>query len=352
MHDATRAPQLKSTRSALRSARAARINLVKHAGPQLSPSARLVLRSLIDYLGDSQACWPSVGRLAYECGLSSRQVRRILRDLESSGWLHICPRRRENGSQTSSLIHWIFPAPEQQTPRTSTSGTPRTSTSPHEKHIPENSEQHYASCRSETDVQTTPTAAAPEPLLLASAGLAASTPENPLSCQQQTILSDTTAPAVLVVDETDNTAPVAIAAILPRLPRRKAPAGPAAQSSAERSAVAAIPLKAAAPAIPAVPAGRPGSRWITINAERMSDPKHAAEVYLAATAAGLLRESESNRLAFLACWCEALRRSRAGKCRNPAAAVRWLLSDPRLLAEYPTAASEDKARRLVLRVFA
>jgi hypothetical protein len=71
----------------------------------------------------------------------------------------------------------------------------------------------------------------------------------------------------------------------------------------------------------------------------------------AAVAAGLLSDSEVNRLAFLACWCEALRRSRAGKCRNPAAAVRWLLSDPRLLAEYPTAASEDKARRLVLRVF-
>jgi hypothetical protein len=151
------------------------------------------------------------------------------------------------------------------------------------------------------------------------------------------------------VDETDNAAPVAIAAILPKLPKRKAPAGPVAQSSAERSAVAAIPLKAAAPAIPA--AARLGSRWITINAERMSDPKHTAEVYHAAVAAGLLSESEVNRLAFLACWCEALRRSRAGKCRNPAAAVRWLLSDPRLLAEYPTAASEDKARRLVLRVF-
>ena len=349
MHDATRAPHFQSTRSALRSTRAARINLVKHAGPQLSPSARLVLRSLIDYLGDSQACWPSVGRLASECGLSSRQVRRILRDLESSGWLQICPRRRENGSQTSSLIHWIFPAPEQQTPRTSTSGTPRTSTSAHEKHNPENSEQHYASCCSETDIRTTPTAAAPELLLLASAGLAASTPENPPSCQQQTILSDTAAPAGLVVDETDNAAPVAIAAILPKLPKRKAPAGPVAQSSAERSAVAAIPLKAAAPAIPA--AARLGSRWITINAERMSDPKHTAEVYHAAVAAGLLSDSEVNRLAFLACWCEALRRSRAGKCRNPAAAVRWLLSDPRLLAEYPTAASEDKARRLVLRVF-
>ncbi|MFN5975042.1 MAG: helix-turn-helix domain-containing protein, partial [Planctomyces sp.] len=64
-----------------------RVREVKHAGETLSPSARLLLRSIVDYCGNESCCWPSSRRLAAECGLSIRQVRRLLRELEASGWI-------------------------------------------------------------------------------------------------------------------------------------------------------------------------------------------------------------------------------------------------------------------------
>ena len=56
--------------------------------------------------------------------------------------------------------------------------------------------------------------------------------------------------------------------------------------------------------------------------------------------------------AWLAAWCEVLSKSRRGVVRNPAAVLRWLLDHPKALAEYPSQASEDKARSILLRMAA
>jgi len=82
----------------------------------------------------------------------------------------------------------------------------------------------------------------------------------------------------------------------------------------------------------------------------MHKPGELLAVYGAAVDAGMLRDSESMRLSFAASWCEALRRWRLGKVRNPAGTVRWLLDRPELLAVYPTAASEEKARSVLRRL--
>ncbi|NCU72234.1 MAG: helix-turn-helix domain-containing protein, partial [Candidatus Fonsibacter lacus] len=101
-----------SISAARQNVRVSRIRQVKAATvDQLSPAARCLLRSLIDYLGESEVCWPSVATLASECGLSNRHVRRILRELELSGWILSSPRRRPDGGQTSSLISWRRGAP-------------------------------------------------------------------------------------------------------------------------------------------------------------------------------------------------------------------------------------------------
>ncbi|MCE2797797.1 MAG: hypothetical protein LW816_20935 [Planctomyces sp.] len=102
----------------------------------------------------------------------------------------------------------------------------------------------------------------------------------------------------------------------------------------------------------AAPAAQPGSRYLVIRSDRLPDPEHVRAVYSAAVAAGLLRDSESTRLRYLSCVCELLRRWRAGKCRNPGGSLRWLLDRPGVMAEYPAAASEARARTLLSRVFA
>ncbi|MFN9041473.1 MAG: hypothetical protein ACK5YO_34610, partial [Planctomyces sp.] len=72
----------------------------------------------------------------------------------------------------------------------------------------------------------------------------------------------------------------------------------------------------------------------------------------AAVAAGLLTAGEAARLTWLSVWCEVLSKSRRGVVRNPAAVLRWLLDHPQALAEYPSQASEDKARSILSRMAA
>ena len=131
MHDATLSPARASIRPQLRSVRVQRINQVKTAA-ELPATARLLLRNIIDYLADGESCWPSMARLASECGLSVRHARRLMHQLCADGWLSLTPRRRSDGGQTSSLIGWQRPL---DTPRTSASATPRTSASAHEKPV-------------------------------------------------------------------------------------------------------------------------------------------------------------------------------------------------------------------------
>jgi hypothetical protein len=116
--------------------------------------------------------------------------------------------------------------------------------------------------------------------------------------------------------------------------------------SSSPAAVAGSPERPSAPTPPAAAAG-PRRGWLAIDPARMSCPRYAIECFDSAVAAGLLRPSDATRLAWLACWCEAVHKARAGKVRNPAAVLRWLLQTPKAFAEYPGQASEEKARRLL-----
>jgi hypothetical protein len=105
-----------------------------------------------------------------------------------------------------------------------------------------------------------------------------------------------------------------------------------------------IPQQTAAPVRPA---GQVRRRWLTIDPARLSDGRYCLQCHADAVAAGLLVNSESCRLTWLAAWCEVLSKSRRGLVRNPAATLRWLCDNPKALAEYPSQESEDKARRLL-----
>lgn len=69
----------------------------------LRPAEKLVLLALADHANDQGDAWPSVETLAKKSSTSSRTVLRILKELESSGWLTRQKRSRKNGSRTSSL---------------------------------------------------------------------------------------------------------------------------------------------------------------------------------------------------------------------------------------------------------
>ena len=328
-----------------------------------------------------------MARLASECGLSVRHARRLLHSLCKDGWLSLTPRRRSDGGQTSSLIGWQRPL---DTPRTSASATPRTSASAHEKASGENpSKKHDAlGCGLKTDsvdggaaappVATPAPAALPERLsdsLEQSSPLAPPAPCPPvLTTPERRQTAADTAPnynrGYNLPDSDSDRGPATMAELLARLPRPAAcvvenasidaitPATPAQQSAASPAAAgvhedappAIAPQRTCDSAAAATPAIR-SKRWLTINPERVDDARHAVEVYRAAVAGGLLKDAELMRLSFLACWCEAVARHRAGKVRSPASVIRWLLQNPRLMAEYAGQRSEDKARRLLPRLF-
>lgn len=60
--------------------------------PKVKGNALLVLLALADDVhGDGNECWPSIARIARRTKLDGRTVQRILRDLESDGWLTVVP---------------------------------------------------------------------------------------------------------------------------------------------------------------------------------------------------------------------------------------------------------------------
>jgi hypothetical protein len=285
MHDATRAPQSKSTRSLI----VDRIRLLK-SSPDLSPSHRLLLRSLVDYFGQRDECWPSVATLATECGLSSRHCRRLLRDLERSGWIQHRPRFRPDGSQTSSFIVWV------NSPRTLMSAPPDTDVRPIETFRENPLKEHNAEC-----------------------GLSAF-PE-----------------ATEAIPEA-SACPEAISQPLPDPEPPETTPEPLPD-----------PVVTEAPTVPTAPPSSP--RWIQIENSTFSDPVQAARVYCLAVAGGLITPSDSDRLAFFAAWCAVSRKARAGKASNPGGMMRFLLSNPKALRAYPTAPDETKAREAIRRLY-
>ena len=79
-------------------------------GAHLTPSPKLLLMALADISNDDGVCWPSVRLLAKKCCLSEREIRRILEQLKSAGYIRINKRFRTDGSQTSNS-YIVLPSP-------------------------------------------------------------------------------------------------------------------------------------------------------------------------------------------------------------------------------------------------
>ncbi len=68
----------------------------------LPPTHKLVLLALAHLANASGRSSPSVSTLAASCGVSTRTIRRTLRDLEADGLLHTEPQLRDDGSTKSN----------------------------------------------------------------------------------------------------------------------------------------------------------------------------------------------------------------------------------------------------------
>lgn len=53
----------------------------------LTSTQKLVLLALADWANDEGLCWPSIDRLAAKTSMAGRSVQRIIRDLESTGFI-------------------------------------------------------------------------------------------------------------------------------------------------------------------------------------------------------------------------------------------------------------------------
>ena len=80
------------------------------AGLELSSSQRLVLLRLADVSNDEGASWYSQAKLAEATGLSSRTVRKVLKELEGRGLIRRSPRFLDGtASRTSDLVFLTIP---------------------------------------------------------------------------------------------------------------------------------------------------------------------------------------------------------------------------------------------------
>ena len=330
---------------ARRNVRVSRILQVKAASScELSASARCLLRSLIDFCGESEVCWPSVATLASECGLSNRHVRRILRELESSGWILSSPRRRPDGGQTSSLISWRRGAPAGDGATVpAVSPPPDTGVRPIEDSG--NTNKQHAECvlhENSSEQQDGPRTAQDGP--------GQPRPAQTRTGQSDSLQDGPAAPAEHpdLVTSDGGPVPAAFGVAAARILKRCQPVVVASADSSSSTPPAFSSQSPAAPAIPAAPAGARG-RWIVFDPARLADGRYLLECYSRLVSAGLLLECDAVRLQFCACWLEVLRRYRLGRLRNPCAVLRWLLENPRVMAAYPTAVSENKARSVLRR---
>ena len=93
----------------------------------LSSTQKLVLLSLADWANDEGLCWPSIDRLAIKTSMAGRSVQRIIRDLESMGFV----RRDEvlgkgNRYWISIPLTQCHPCPSVTPPQTESHPTPDT----------------------------------------------------------------------------------------------------------------------------------------------------------------------------------------------------------------------------------
>jgi len=347
MQDAICHHGLKSTRTP--SPIACRIAIIKRSS-ELRPVERLVLRSLVDFIGNNPeaVCWPSVGTLAAECGISTRQCRRLLRAFEAAGWIECSPRERADGGQTSNTIRWIRPAPAPAMPAKSIAD-PQSASSPAPAPPP-------AAPQSASSLAPAPPPAAPQSASSLAMPATSTPPRHPCPPPPDTSVR----PIEKTSEDSDRKHDVAAGCFLsdPQSASSPAPAPPpAAPQSASSLAMpaTAMPAKSIADpqsaSSPTKPAPAKSARWIEIAEHKFTDPHEAKRVFLAVVAGGLLTSSEADRLLFFAAWCAVSRKHREKRVKHPAAVMQWLLRHQRVLRAYPSTQDEDKAREAVRRLW-
>jgi hypothetical protein len=274
--------------------RSERIRLTR-AATGLKPAEKLLLRSLVDFMGNTTECWPSLSRLADEVGCSIRHVRRMLRSLEAAGWIVTQSRFRPDRSQTSCVFQWAK-APDLHV------RPPRTSASALEFNIGSIQESNTYAAAAECDFEQEDKAPAAAELVEV----------NAIDFQ----------PAAPAIEGTESVLP-ASSAVLP-------------------------PSK---PATPAIRSRKPSPKFIVIDGSKFLDIKEGERVYHAAVAAKLLNSGTVDRLAFFACWCAIAAKLRAGKVQHPERMMRFLLDNRKAMSAYPDHAAEVKAREAVRFLF-
>ena len=71
--------------------------------PELLPSARLLLLALAEHVSDGATCFPGQFRLAAMCGISDRQVRSLLRELQARGLITVEHRPGQGRGRKSNV---------------------------------------------------------------------------------------------------------------------------------------------------------------------------------------------------------------------------------------------------------
>jgi len=170
------------------SGRALRITQSR-AAVGLMPAEKLLLRILVDSMGDKNLCWPSLKTLAEEVGVTVRHLRRMLRHLETAGWIKSEARYRADRSQTSNVYTWCGP-------QDMGVSTPQTCVSGLELSIGKDKSKTYAdTSECPLENQTAAPAALVEPVAMLPEVLA--TPATPTA---PVVPATPTAPTFIVID--------------------------------------------------------------------------------------------------------------------------------------------------------
>ena len=292
--------------------RSERIRLTR-AATGLKPAEKLLLRSLVDFMGNATECWPSLSRLADEVGCSIRHVRRMLRSLEAAGWIVSRYRFRPDRSQTSCVFQWAK-APDQHVRggRTSASGL--------EFNIGSIQESNTYAAPAECDFRKEDKA--PVAAELVEIDASNDGPKQGVSFEPPSQDSSIELPAAPAIEGTESNLPASSAVLSP-----------------------------SKPATPAIRSRKPSPKFIVIDGSKFLDIKEGERVYHAAVAAKLLNAGTVDRLAFFACWCAIAAKLRAGKVQHPERMMRFLLDNRKAMSAYPDHAAEVKAREAVRFLF-
>lgn len=292
--------------------RSERIRLTR-AATGLKPAEKLLLRSLVDFMGNGTECWPSLSRLADEVGCSIRHVRRMLRSLEAAGWIVTQSRFRPDRSQTSCVFQWAkAPDLHVRGGRTSASGL--------EFNIGSIQESNTYAAAAECDFRKEDKA--PVAAELVEIDASNDGPKQGVSFEPPSQDSSIELPAAPAIEGTESNLPASSAVLSP-----------------------------SKPAIPAISSRKPSPKFIVIDGSKFLDIREAERVYHAAVAAKLLNAGTVDRLAFFACWCAIAAKLRAGKVQHPERMMRFLLDNRKAMSAYPDHAAEVKAREAVRFLF-